>query len=237
MPTQKSRPINEAEGKDLLEGILRDSREAEKIWEKVEKSQDVNRYRTIESIFNISDALEGKIPDANRYKIIESFADIPNTPFFFPSPDYTPNPEWVMFYGDTVDAARDAARRAAPLADRGTGWDVALSVMTYEAAQAAGIKAELDAVQGEVGFAVTNSAWSVAPKAAWFDAAWDKALIIGYWVVENTEFKYKEEIGKYLDECDEILDNGFGHLCDVGGTPFGGKHYVFAKTPVGLRKE
>ena len=174
---------------------------------------------------NYKDAIKN-LPEANQKKIIDFVEkEIPATKFF--KPDGKPKKEWKMFYGDTWDAARDAAwgtaRGAALGAALGAAWGAARDAAwdaARDAAWDAAWGAARDAARGTARGAARDAAWDAPWLAAW-DAAWgaarDAVLLARFYVVEDLEFKDKAKHLAHVKARWEVWQKGYGLLCDVDG--------------------
>jgi hypothetical protein len=180
--------------------------------------------------------------------------EIPNTKFF--KPDGKPKKEWKVFYGDTWDAARDAARGAARDAAWGAARDAAWGAArdaargaargaardaawgaARDAAWDATWSAARDTARGAARGAARDAAWGAARDAAW-DAAWgaardaargaarDAALYSDYIITADLKFKDKEKHAAHAKARWEVWQKGYGLLCDVDGVL-----YVYAVKP------
>jgi hypothetical protein len=164
------------------------------------------------------------LPEANKDDVIKHIEDILNTPFLHP--DGSPKEEWEMFYGNTLEAARDTASATADVTAmhvaRDAAWDAA-----WDAARGAGRGAAWDAAMDAAQDAVREAAGNAV-----LDAPWDAALMAGYLVVGDLDFEGKDEYLKQALARWEVWQKGYGLFDNING-----RLYVYARTPADLREE
>jgi hypothetical protein len=170
------------------------------------------------------------LPEAVQRKLVSFiYTEIPKMPFF--KPDGKPKKEWKIFYGDTWDAAYDAAsgaawdaaydaaRGAAYGAAYDAGYDAAYDAArgaAYDAASGAAYDAAYDAARGAAYDAARGAAYGAAYDAG-YDAASDAALMSDYLMTSDLKFKDKAKHLKHVLARWEVWQKGYGLFCDVDG--------------------
>ena len=167
---------------------------------------------TTQKEFNAKPEIKG-LPKAIQGKLSSFiFKEIPKVPFF--KPDGKPKKEWIMYYGEAWDAARNAARDAV--------WDAARDAIR-NAARDAARDAVWDATWDAACNATRNTTRDAAWNAAW-NAAWDAALFSYFILTSDLKFKDREKHLKHVKSRWEVWQKGYGLLCDVDGVL-----YVYCK--------
>jgi hypothetical protein len=168
---------------------------------------------TTQKEFNAKPEIKG-LPKAIQGKLSSFiFKEIPKVPFF--KPDGKPKKEWIMYYGEAWDAARNAARdavwdaardairNAARDAARDAVWDA-----TWDATRNAARVATWDAIRDAIRNAARDAVW---------DATWDAALFSYFILTSDLKFKDREKHLKHVKARWEVWQKGYGLLCDVDG--------------------
>jgi len=137
-------------------------------------------------------------------------------------PDGKPKKEWKMFYGDTWDAAGDAAWDAAGDAARNAAWGAA-----WDATRNAARNVAEDAAWYVAGDAAWDAAWYAADDAALYaagNATRDASLMARLMLVKDLKYKDKQKHEAHVKARMEVWKKGYGLYCDVNGVL-----YVYAK--------
>ena len=160
---------------------------------------------TTQKEFNAKPEIKG-LPKAIQGKLSSFiFKEIPKVPFF--KPDGKPKKEWIMYYGEAWDAARNAARDAV--------WDAARDAIR-NAARDAARDATRNAARVATWDAIRDEIRNAARDAVW-DATWDAALFSYFILTSDLKFKDREKHLKHVKARWEVWQKGYGLLCDVDG--------------------
>lgn len=168
---------------------------------------------TSQQEFNANPKIKA-LPEDIRTKLDSFiFEDIKKISFL--KPDGNPKKEWKIFYGDTWDAAMQAAADAI----RNTTWDTAKNAAQTAIWDAVWNASRNTATNTHIN-AIRNIIWNITRdivQSAGWDAAFDAALYSYYILASDLEIKDKEKHLEHVKARWEVWQKGYGLLCDVDG--------------------